>query len=529
MAAEFITKLTKGLNTVAASFVILLLAVISKSLIAWVYSDLEGDQSLYLLMAQALLEKGVIAEPVLLFETGASRYLFNPAVYSPLYSLLAAPVLWMSGSAELTQIVLAILGWLVFYSGLFFLLLKFFPERWQANLFLLFTAFFLYPHVLASTPKDSLAAGFLAWSIFYAESFFQKPSWKNSLLLVLSLVAVALTKLLYLPPATLLLGALLFFVLKEQKLKFYLQTVLVSGAMVLTGALLFVLVFIPLKPLLSQPINLMNDGTTFIKGFYPSNLSMIFPFISASVLNTGFWGVQLQPVFQVAYSKIILFFRWADLLVMATLLFSVVTGKLPTRLRRISWFILIPTMVQAMVVIYLSLRYEAYSFKSSTYVWTYVADARSFLFTMVALQVFLFFLLIGNKLPRLISLLLIGLLAVTWIHGVYFATKLPFQTSRVAAEKMGNSNIKQVVRFVQEQPHAGLITTDNFLRRFAALKGVKTYLLRDVQAVAWMAPNRSFIVATHSADSNYLVNIPAGTLILQDSIGPFMLHRFTAR
>jgi hypothetical protein len=158
------SSIKKKITTKQVTIFCFLIALLNKILIAFLLTSLEGDKSLYLLFSQSLLDGHGLTEKINLLSQKAPVYSYNPAVISPLYSLLAAPVLWLTGSFFITSLVIDIVAWIVFFSGLYFVAKTILINQFYVNLFILATGFFIYPQQLASTPKDTLAIGLILWS-----------------------------------------------------------------------------------------------------------------------------------------------------------------------------------------------------------------------------------------------------------------------------------------------------------------------------------------------------------------------------
>ncbi|HZH96539.1 MAG TPA: hypothetical protein VEY06_11665, partial [Flavisolibacter sp.] len=198
------------------------IALVNKIIISWFFTDLEGDKSLYLLFTKSLLSGNSLVEPVNIID-GSKLLVNNPASISPLYSLLSVPFLWLSGSYYTTSLLMDASSWIVFLLAAFKVGQVIFKEQWITNLFVLSTGFFIYPHQLDSTPKDTLAIGLILWSVYWAHQFINKSNVLNALAVVVFLWLVALTKFAYVPLLFVSFGLLLFLcrVSKQKNLGLY--------------------------------------------------------------------------------------------------------------------------------------------------------------------------------------------------------------------------------------------------------------------------------------------------------------------
>jgi hypothetical protein len=523
--------LKQAFNSRYAGIVCLLLAVLNKCIIALVYTDLEGDKSLYLLFAKNFLQTGLLAEPVNIIENGASVYAYNPAVHSPLYSLVAAPFLWLTASYFTTELIVSILGWIICFTGLYKVAHLLFKEKWITNLFILCAGFFLYPHELDAGPKDTLATAFTLWSIYFSYQFIGgKVSYKNTFFLSVSLSCMALIKLLY-APLVLVFLVLLFVFGKRQK-TYVLHYGLLVGALLLTSVLFYLAVLQPLYYLPPVLNAVTNDGTTFAKGFYPQNLTHAFPFVSSSIINTNFWGVQIESRTELSFTCVMHIFQLADVAMVALLLFVLFYKRL--HIRKLQWLMITVAVALSGLVIYLSVTEQAVSYKSSTNLWTFVSDARTFLFPMLVIQLLLFLFVFTTKRAKTFRILLLLLLVFECLHGLYFTIKATASFNEVrAAKNNGSPNkklINRIIELQQKQEHINLVTSDNTLRRYALMNGILTYTFGNVeQDLSATEKNKHFIIATHLQDSAILKKFAARDLVVMDTLGPYVLHSYKAR
>ncbi|HEY0066366.1 MAG TPA: hypothetical protein VGB46_03350, partial [Flavisolibacter sp.] len=153
--------LKANFNTRMAGVVCVLLALLNKSLVAWLHTDLEGDKALYLLLSQSILEGHLPLEPTGYASSGEFLYKYNGAIVSPLYTWLAVPALYLTRSFTTTSIIIDVLSWAVFFTGMYRFALLILRQRWAVNVMVLCCGFFLYPHELQSGPKDTLAVGLI--------------------------------------------------------------------------------------------------------------------------------------------------------------------------------------------------------------------------------------------------------------------------------------------------------------------------------------------------------------------------------
>jgi hypothetical protein len=522
------------LATRSAGLLSIVLAVVSKCLIAWIYSNLEGDKSLYLLFAESFRQSGLLYEPISFIEDGAARRLYNPAVHSPLYSLLAMPLLWLTSSYYVTQLLLSFFGWALFFTALYKVAAFVFGRPWVTSLFILCTAFYLYPHELDAGPKDTLSAAFTLWSIYFGYRFIQFPQrFSTTVLLAVSISCVCLTKLIYAPLLGVFILTLLVWLIQKRSKRHWFGFAYLLLLLAGTATSLYYFILLPCKQL--PPFRASaatHDGTLVIRGFYPVNLLSTYPFISSSFINTNFWSVQLEKMLQVPFSKIMIGFRAMDVLLFGVLS-AVLIGYIKKPVRKIIWLIMATAATLAGVVFYLSLTYQSFSYKSATGLWTFVKDARSFFVPVIALQMALFLFVFKWGGPPIIRTALFLLFLFECFHGIYFTLKQTVNASQIIGINKVNSPAKKVVAHLamlkEKESDCRLVTTDNSLRRLAVINGHMAYSFSgQPSSLSWMEKGSALLIATHVQDSTVLKIFPAQKVRFADTVQPFVLYYYRA-
>ena len=520
------------LDKKAAGIVCVVLAILNKTIIALAFSSLKGDKALYLLFAQSYLETGKLTVPVSTIENGSTFYLFDPAVYSPLYSLVATPVLWLTGSFFITQFIISVFAWVMVYVALYQLTLALFRQRWLAHLFIFCSGFFLYPHELSSTPKDTLALGLVLWSIVVMNKFFIHPSKTRTCLLALTLSGLVLVKLMYVPLMVALLFLFTLFLFLERKKALLLHLGLLIGLLVLTGFCVQQFLFEPAyHAAANQTVHLPRNQNIVNRGFYPENLLHTYPFISSSIINTELWGVQVEKATSLSFSD---FIRWLFRLDVALFVVLFITTLVHSRqiIANRSWFFVIGSaFVMIAVALGLSASEELLVYKSSNNTWTYAADSRSFLVPIMAIQLALFAFVFRYRKLALIRVALFCLFLFECLHGIYFTAKQSVHTDFTTESNVENDALQQITTMIEKnEKRPALVTSDNFLRRYAQVKNLKAYAFSDLKAdFSWMKKGDVYLLATHAGDSAYLQKFPLENLIMIDTIKPFVLHRFEVK
>ncbi|HYO21322.1 MAG TPA: hypothetical protein VER36_02885, partial [Flavisolibacter sp.] len=470
----------------------ILISIVNKSLIALLYSSLKGDKALYLLLSKGFLETGRLTEPVNAIENGSTVYLYNPAINSPLYSLLAAPFLWITDSFFWTQAILSGLGWIVFYTALYHVARLVLSQRWVVNIFILCSAFFLYPHELSSTPKDTFAAGLTLWTIVLMNTFLvTSPSWSTIIFLVITLISLALIKLLYVPLMVVLLFLFFVLLLLRKKKGHFIHACLLAGGLVIMGFAVSHFLLQPAQTVVStSPISIPSNSADINIGFYPESLLQVFPFISSSFINTHLWAVQTEKMTPFSFGSAMRGFLFFDAFLMiifiaASLFFS---RKI---LSHSVWFFLTGvsyTMIS--VVLMLSLTGNVVIFKPGGGLWTYVTDARSFLVPMVTIQLVLFLFIFRNGTLSFFRKALLLLFCFAAIHGLYFTIKA-ITTAEVGKQVTHSDALTHFTSYLSKEKERGqnisLVTTDNFVRRYTQVQDLPAYSFTNQQPhLSWM-------------------------------------------
>lgn len=494
--ARFLHTCFRSRKAVAICFA---LAWLNKCLIAYFFTSLYGDKSLYLLFSQSMLQGHLPLEPVQFLGSGATQYLRDPGIASPLYSLLAMPFLALTHSYFLTSFCLDVLAWALLLGGLYALSIWMLKERWMTCTLLLCLGFFLYPHELGSSPKDSFAAGFSLWGIYCAHRFMtEEPSRGKALAVLFCCIALALTKLQCLPISFALLLVVLVHAFQKKESVRRRQAVIMMAVFLVLVSLSFYF-FYYLKQFSVTTIVHYAPGNS---GFYPSNLFAFFPFISSSFINTNFWGVQLSQLLHRSFTVLQRAFQLFDLLLLGLLVYS---ARFIKKLRKEDrWLFMLLAMVSAAEVIplaYISLRNEAVAGGRSE-PWTFVQEARSFLIAMIAIQILLFYLVFRSR--RIHIFLRTAVLLLFFfeaLHGLYFTVKnavvhppsgpLPARTVFILYDSLQKSKASPLV----------LVSSDELFRRFALIKGREIRSLPYFEGRSLPRTDTQYLMVSFPADS----------------------------
>jgi hypothetical protein len=520
----------------AVAVTCILLAILNKALIAAIHTDLEGDKALYLLFAQSMLNGTAPVEPIGSLPNGLQAYSFNPGIFQPLYSLLALPFLWLTKSPFWTSVAVDVMAWALFFTGLYKFSLVILRERWTASILVLCTGLFIYPHELESAPKDTLAVALIIWCVYFTWQFISRHySIAKTIRLGICFLLLCTTKFLYAPLVALFLAIIFFTVIKRKERKGFYHFIALSLLCVLAygGLYLYVLHLMNLPWLMSQRISNVRE---FTPGFFPENLLQIFPFITSSLINTNFWGVQLEDIFNTGFGKIISAFQILDLVLLPVLLYFfhkmiLQQGDEQKKLIRIS---LASALAIIFIICFMSVRNKAITYSVGSNPWTYVKDTRSYLFVLLFLQVTLFYFIFSWKTaPLTLRNFLFLLFIIECMHGGYFTLKQVMTASSVQQRISTQSAVKKVTNLLVDAKQklgspVSLVTQDIHLRRYAILKNVTVLKFEPQWCNFLQGETRNpVLLITYQTDSATL-QCDSSRLITEDAVPPFRLRLYSA-
>jgi hypothetical protein len=514
--------LKANFDTKAAGIICVLLALLNKSLVAWLHTDLEGDKALYLLLSQSILEGHLPLEPAGYASSGELLYKYNAAIASPLYTWLAVPLLYLTRSFTTTSGIIDVLSWAVFLTGLHRFALLMLRQQWAANVMVLCCGFFIYPHELQSGPKDTMAVGLILWSVWLIHRFVTVgPSVVRTVFTCLVFLMLGMIKFLYVPLVVLFLGILFYYAIKRRgKRLFHVMAIETFCTMAGLGYYLY------LSELQKHTVPFTGElPQTLVKSFSPEALVHTYPFISSSILNTNFWSVQLSDIFKLTYDQVITFFQLLDiaLLVLLVLFFRV----LFSRLKGYGYSFLAVALLTAgailLMVFVMAVQYEPVVYAGSAKGWSFVQDARSFLFPMVFLQAVLFYYIFRHPSasPQLRNFLLI-LFFIESLHGGYFTIKRMMGEQELRQTIQQKTPIKKITNFItgtQKQLGAAIIlsTPDPYLRRYALLNNIRVQVFAPCDSLR--TNSTPVLYATFETDP---FQCPSGE-VARDTIRPYAL------
>lgn len=426
-------------------WLIIAIAAVCKSILVACFSNYEADKSFYLLLAKNISAGEGFTIPVnLLNNPGITENIYLPAASSPLYSIIAAPLLKLfPGNYFLVTWLIESLSWLLLLVVLRKLLLRLTQNHYWTNLFILFTGAFIYTAETSSSAKDMLAVALLFVSLYHCIKIVN-PETRTSFIYLLATAFLFLlpgfTKLTYKPLALAFPLAVLFIgLLKKEK------TLLRKGVVLfLITAVLFALQHFYFQSLEKQAVarhsdyflnrwTLAKSGDDFVAGFFPENLQYMHPFIPSAVANLDVLGVQVKtflPAVYHPYAALVFSLHCIGLAVMLFAFFYLARRYYRKYIPDKISFLLTGLSVSLLLVFLLSLmslRYQALEYKGTNYLWTFVYESRAFLFPVIFLQLCLFAFLFAKEQAsvflKTIRIVLLIIVSISFLHGLYFRAK----------------------------------------------------------------------------------------------------------
>lgn len=517
------------LSTRSATIFCLLIALVNKSLVAWIFTGLVGDKSLYLLFAKQIFEGHHPLEPLGLFN-GQQNYIYNGGITSPMYMILAMPFLWLTKSYYATSIILDVISWFILLTGLYRFSSIALKGKWMANLLVLCAGFFIYPHELGSGPKDTFSIGCMLWIAFLITRFSDEPNFYKSLLLSFFIILLGLMKFLY-SPLVLVFLLLIWIVAYKAKTRNHIRNAAVVS---LICTIVFVGFYFYLQYLqqLSKSANLQPPVPELLvqKGLYPKNLTRTYPFVSSAVVNVNFWSVQISDIFKWPYSKAHRIFQFIDLFLLLPV--CVFIAQIMRRQKaRVIW----QTGMAVSATILFMLAYMGLTnkvvYQPGVNNWTYVEEARSYLFIIIFLQVVLFYLIFKSTVSPAFKNFLFLLFLIECVHGFYFTTKQVINKPSYSQTR-NNGAVEKTVSFLQSAnasaSFAYLSTPNPHLRYYALLHHIPVVSFsNDGCKTLQNAREQPLIVALYT-NSRFNTEgcLPGKVLVTTDSIPPFVLKLY---
>jgi hypothetical protein len=317
-----------------------------------------------------------------------------------------------------------------------------------ANLFLVSTGLFINNYIARSSPTDFLGMTLLLAAVYYSMKIASSPilSFKLLVLLLVFSTLASLVRHQNFPVAILLLITIALMGIIQRR-----KTLLLSSVLILTAIGTFYVIVVALFNSMFQHLQSCSDnvycgagliyhhsetGKVFqqyaaSKGFFPSNLQHMHPFIIDSFINLNFYVVQLSGFAgsYVDWIEVAKVFNFPLLIILLIVFarFLFLNQLHPKSGQEFFW--LFGGIAAAGVVgclVLLSLTNDKNT-GPPIFVWTFVMEDRYYAFPVLFIQIIVWQRLL---LKRPLSLwenflkwLLIVTITIEGIHGVYFLSK----------------------------------------------------------------------------------------------------------
>jgi hypothetical protein len=527
-AFSFINRL---LGHPLASVIIIAIAWLNKLFISISFYSLSDDKALYSVLALNATEGHGFKEPFYFIQDPGTVYFFShTAIYSPGYPFLLAPLLVITGkNIYLSTIIIEGLSWLLFFYATRAILKFCSASLSRINIATLLLGFFIYSHEIQSAAKDTLSVSLLLIACIYILRRIKNISSpvKTGIFAATLVLVPGFFKFIYLPLffPLLLMFLIAGYIKKDKKLiSTFLWSILFAGFLLATW---YIWIFL-ISQGTSYPFNfkdwsMTKEGAEFIRGFYPENLINTFPFIVSAFCNMEFWATQAERLLPGSYSVADIFFRLLNLVLLIGLfiqfvLFSFKTDR--TKVTNAHLFIISGFLLSIFLlslIFLMSVLHKAIHYKGGT-IWTYVSEARSWLFIIVFLQILVFILLHQkfsqhNLLFKRILQLAFFLIVFESFHGFYFSLKtaLQFKNHRKEISANANSAILSDLKDIRKNypdKKVELVAESRPLRLVAYLNGNKVYCNTPTLAASpdLIPPNTVLLIVIHEDDLPIIKN-----------------------
>ena len=421
-----LNKPKRILSDKKVSILIVVLAIAARIALQLYFFDVSGDRSFQLAATKSFVEGHGFSLPQVL-PNDLHKKVYLPLVgWPPGYSIFLSPLYFVFNR----NIVAAAIAFEVFTSILF----VFFSAKllqllnlpsWLVALYTLTLGFFIYDFASASS-TDFQSLTFFLIGIYYSMLFIKKekpPLFGSAIAIILFLPA--LTRYMYasavlIPPLYLLWTG---YVEKNKRLirgSFYCFVTLIS---LLTCLFVYQHYYTGSAVYLGSPH----------RGFYPSHLLRIHPFLFSPFLNIQIFCTGLHSLFGFDYVKEVDIIRYIHLIPFVATLFSAAiyfVHNLNNKKILSEHFVYIGLLSCFNIIfllIFLSVT-NAPEHKVSNFIWTYVEEPRYYAFVTLFIQQLVFIFLFNKKQKRkfvlkIFTAICAVLLTIQVLHGIYFVGK----------------------------------------------------------------------------------------------------------
>jgi hypothetical protein len=454
----------------AAVFII---AICLRMAMSLYYFDISGDKIYQTAAAKSItLGNGYTIPSV--NPLNLDQVLNKPMIlWPPLYSIMLAPLMELTGETSTASFILDSLTNIVFLVLIYQVCLLLNFPFWLSLLVLVFRATEINEIITASTATDYMALNFWLAAIITAVRFLKKPQWITALIFIL-LNALAPWLRYASIPLVLVLPLMIFIVGMWKNEKRYRKMAMISGIAAIASTVLLLF------------YNYSRSGNFFYvletkKGFFPENLLYLPPIAWTSIVNVNFPLTQISLRTGIFYGDLNIGLKLTSALILILLFYYV--------LKNANWksvkenpnyfFILVSALAianigsLALLSITRSRNYQIDRF------WTYIEDHRYMLVVTTALMFYLVHEFVVKRKTNIIGYLLVFLMIAESAHGVWVMAKRPLAPPGDISFNSGSPLtkdllIKRNAAAAELNKELILIDEDYDLRGFAILNNIST-------------------------------------------------------
>ena len=469
-------KVKKIFSSPVASVIVVLVAILGRSIIQIHFASISGDKAFQVQAAQNFLE-GHGLSLLQVFSGDLSQPHFIPlAKWPPGYSFFLMPFLLLCKSdfllaTILLDIITAIL--FIFFSRR--LLSKFGVPVYWLNLYTLVSGFFIYEFCTASTSDFQTLTIFIA-ALLSAFSVIQSQQSKPRQLLVLAflLFLTGFTRFMFIPVAFVIP---VYFIASGYFSK--------DKLLIKKGFIVFVVLFLLMTLFVIIQKSYTGSATYIIateKGFYPEHLLRFYPVGFSSIFNTNMVCVQLAKITGMNFLKVyqlLIGVHFCFFLILFYLFLKYAFNKNTQKNTLFDHYLFIGALSSG--VILLLLAYLSLTNQLITIDWTFIQEGRYVAFLTFFLQQILFlaislFSLVLRKSRKILIYILFGIVSLSSLHGIYFVIKTistKIYSSNAATEQKvlaySDSLISKVIKENNGQSFA-IASQTSFVNAIAAFQ-----------------------------------------------------------
>ncbi|MFT3826280.1 MAG: hypothetical protein QM731_20320 [Chitinophagaceae bacterium] len=450
------------LNGKSATIVCMLLAAACKIILTTAYFSFSHDLLLQSLAAKSMADGHGFTIPQV-HAADLSKVVYEPMVgWPPAYSACIIPFYFLLGkNIELASLVTTWVFAVLFIPLVFKLLRQLAFPIWLINISILIYGLSMpqYLVVNATTDQPALMCYILAISLLLT---FLKVENSNSTRGIAIGVCSALGvwfRFMYLPASFLLPCFLIWnsYTKKDARIKHAGFYALLANLIVVGVLLIFQYVY--------------TGSATYYrpaqKGFFPSNLQSISPFVLTTFMKPQFYIMKLSLWLHLSYAQSRLIITITGLIAALFMTFVFCRYALKTKMNigtPVQTFFLAGGLLSTCCIallFYLSLTLSSYYSFPSNFNWVYGSEERYFIIPVFCLQVFFMWWLFMRQpvkhsiLLKLLRVVFVIVITIEWFHGIAvignYAAGRDMQHAEAFPEKEIKTFLKNVSTIASQQ------------------------------------------------------------------------------